>query len=76
MGLQLRPAADTASSAMDTSSHETSWVGLARRLWIKDSPVFNVKPEIIKTDIWDPLEAERFSLRSLAALENLQILEK
>ena len=70
MGLQLRPA-----SAMDAPL-EDSWVAVAQKLWLSGNPVRKVKPEILKTDIWDALEADRFSLRALTTLENLQILEK
>lgn len=71
MGLQLRPVA----SAMDAPL-EDAWAALARRLWLSDNPAQKVKPETIKADIWDALEADRFSLRALATFENLQILEK
>lgn len=71
MGLQLRPV----TSAMDAPL-EDAWAALARRLWLSDNPVQKAKPETIKVDIWDGLEADRFSLRALATLENLQILEK
>jgi hypothetical protein len=71
MGLQLR----TVASAMDTSL-EDAWAALAQRLWLSDNPAQKVKPETLKADIWDALEADRFSLRALAILENLQILEK
>jgi hypothetical protein len=71
MGLQLRPIA----SAMDLPL-EDAWAALAQRLWLSGNSAQKVKPETIKTDIWDALEADRFSLRALTTLENLQILEK
>lgn len=52
------------------------WVKLAKTHWLETPRVRKVKPDVIKKDFWDPLEAERFSLRSLLILENLNILEK
>lgn len=71
MGLQLRPI----PSAMDAPL-EDAWATLAQRLWSPGYSTGKVKPETVKTDIWDALEADRFSSRSLTTLENLQILEK
>jgi len=45
-------------------------------MWLVDTPIQKVKSETIKTEIWDPLEDDRFSPRSLAALEDLQVLER
>ena len=70
MGLQLRPA-----FAMD-APHEDAWTAVAQRLWPSNTPVRKAKPETVKTEVWDALEADRFSLRALTTLENLQILEK
>ena len=70
MGLQLRPA-----SAMDAPLDDV-WTTLAQRLWLSDRPLRKVQPETVKTDVWDALERDQFSLRALTALENLQILEK
>ena len=70
MGLQLRPA-----FAMDAPLEDV-WAALAQRLWLSGSSVRKVQPETVKTDIWDALEVERFSVRALTTLENLQILEQ
>lgn len=70
MSLQLRPA-----SAMDAPLDDM-WTTLAQRLWLSDSPLRKVQPETVKTEVWDVLEGDHFSLRALTALENLQILEK
>ncbi|KIX06734.1 uncharacterized protein Z518_04710 [Rhinocladiella mackenziei CBS 650.93] len=77
MGLQLRPAL---APALDVSANtqnvvEGPWEELARKYWLKNAPT-RVKPELIKTAIWDPLEQDQFAFRSLAVLENLQILER
>ncbi|KAL1988551.1 hypothetical protein VTN96DRAFT_8946 [Rasamsonia emersonii] len=55
---------------------DNRWVNLARTHWLKETQVRKVKQDVIKKEIWDPLEAEGFSLRSLLTLENLNILEK
>lgn len=52
------------------------WVKLAKTHWLKTSKVRKVKQDVIKKDLWDPLVEDRFSLRSLLILENLNILEK
>ncbi|KAI5291499.1 hypothetical protein KEM54_004164 [Ascosphaera aggregata] len=41
-----------------------------------DAVTFKSQNSIVKRELWDPLEAENFSLRSLLVLENLHILEK
>jgi intron-binding protein aquarius len=51
-------------------------VRLAKTHWLDAANVRKVKHDVIKKDIWDPLEAESFSFRSLLILENLNILEK
>jgi intron-binding protein aquarius len=55
---------------------DNHWVNLARTHWLKKAKVRKVKQDVIKKQIWDPLEAEGFPLRSLLTLENLNILEK
>ncbi|KAK5365740.1 hypothetical protein LTR20_009651 [Exophiala xenobiotica] len=77
MGLQLRP---TMAPAIDAAggthgADENSWEELARKHWLGKVST-KAKPELIKTAIWDPLEQEDFTLRSLATLESLQILER
>ena len=56
---------------------ENHWSHLAEQHWLKpSSKTRKVRPEVIKTKIWDALEQEKFDLRSLRLLENLQFLEK
>ncbi|CAG8287914.1 unnamed protein product [Penicillium olsonii] len=54
---------------------DSPWVQLAKSHWL-DAKVRKAKPDVIKKQLWDPLEAEAFSSRSLLILENLNILEK
>ncbi|KAJ5090497.1 hypothetical protein N7532_009181, partial [Penicillium argentinense] len=54
---------------------DSPWVKLAKAHWL-DVKVRKVKPDVIKKQLWDPLEAEGFSTRSLLILENLNVLEK
>ena len=52
-----------------------SWEPVAQKYWLKSIPS-RVKPETIKSEIWDPLERNDFSSRALSPLESLQILER
>ena len=59
------------------SSDEEQWKQLAEAQWSKSSSKERkVRPEIVKTEIWDVLEKEGFAFRSLLILDNLQLLEK
>jgi intron-binding protein aquarius len=52
---------------------------LAKKHWLKGTKKttkVKVKPDVVKKEIWDVLEAEGFPFRSLLVLENLRILEK
>lgn len=58
---------------------ENSFVILAKKTWLKISKKttkVKVKPDVLKTEIWDVLEKEDFAFKSLLVLENLQILER
>ncbi|KAJ9405029.1 hypothetical protein DTO045G8_7202 [Paecilomyces variotii] len=54
---------------------DNRWVSLAKAHWLKPSKARKAKQDVIK-ELWEPLEAEAFSLRSLLILENLHVLEK
>ncbi|KAG2417127.1 hypothetical protein HFD88_008345 [Aspergillus terreus] len=68
-GLDSRPT-------VEDFREDSAWVQLAKTHWLKTSKVRKVKQDVIKKDLWDALEAENFSFRSLLTLENLNILEK
>ena len=57
---------------------ENPWTLLARKHWLKANAgaKVRVKSNVIKIEIWDVLESEVFTFRSLLILENLQILEE
>ncbi|KAK6611078.1 dead helicases superfamily protein [Botrytis cinerea] len=62
----------------EVSQDESSFSQLAAKYWLKPSKKsakVKVKPDVIKNEIWDVLEQEEFSYRSLLTLENLHILE-
>lgn len=64
---------------VDESQIESPFAQLAAKHWLKPSKKSSkvkVKPDVIKKEIWDILEQEDFSFRSLLTLENLHILEK
>ncbi|GAB1214986.1 hypothetical protein ATERTT37_004168 [Aspergillus terreus] len=67
-GLDSRPT-------VEDFREDSAWVQLAKTHWLKTSKVRKVKQDVIKKDLWDALEAENFSFRSLLTLENLNILE-
>lgn len=66
---------ETTSSVSDIGG-DSRWVTLAQKHWLKQSKVRKIKQDVVKNEIWDPLEAEGFTARSLLTLENLNILEK
>jgi intron-binding protein aquarius len=82
MGLQLRPAMAPALDSSTSNMNDTSasagerWEEVAQDLWLGKSTPLSLRPELVKSRIWDPLEAEAFSWRSLSFLEGLQILER
>ncbi|KAK2739281.1 hypothetical protein FQN57_006616 [Myotisia sp. PD_48] len=55
---------------------ENHWVSLAQTHWLKSTKARKARPEVLKNEIWDRLQAEGFPLHSLLILENLHILEK
>lgn len=73
-GLDSRPT-------VEDFREDSSWVKLARTHWLTGGASSKVRKgkkqqDVVKKEIWDPLEAEGFTLRSLLTLENLSILEK
>lgn len=58
---------------------QSEFAQLAKQHWLKPSKKatkVKVKNDVLKRDIWDPLEREKFPLSSLLALEGLQTLER
>ena len=58
---------------------ENEFATLARQHWLKTSRRTTkviVKNDVLKREIWDPLEKDGFPLKSLLALEGLQTLER
>ncbi|KAL2836517.1 hypothetical protein BJY01DRAFT_55605 [Aspergillus pseudoustus] len=79
MGLQTQHAMAHGFDSRPTVEDfrdDSPWVQLAKSHWLETSNVRKVKHDAIKKDIWDPLETENFSFRSLLTLENLNALEK
>ncbi|OAP55227.1 hypothetical protein AYL99_10927 [Fonsecaea erecta] len=74
MALALDVQADISIQAEDCIN---PWEELAKKYWWdRDNAPTKVKPEVIKSAIWDPLEQDSFAFHSLATLENYQILER
>lgn len=58
---------------------ESPFAQLAKKHWLKQgkkSAKVKIKPQVLKKEIWDVLEQEGFSYKTLLVLENLQILER
>lgn len=58
---------------------DSPFAQLAKKHWLKNSKKstkVKVKQDVLKNEIWDVLEQEDFSFKSLLVLENLQILER
>lgn len=54
---------------------ENLFAQVAKKLWLgKKTTKVKVKPDVLKKEIWDVLEKEDFTFKSLLVLENLQIL--
>ena len=55
---------------------ENHFALIARKYWLGASSVHKVRPEVVKKELWDELEAVDFAYSSLLVLENLQLLER
>ena len=58
---------------------ENEFAQLAKQHWLKTkkrAAKVKVKNDVLKNEIWDPLEKESFPIKSLLTLEGLQILER
>jgi intron-binding protein aquarius len=51
---------------------------VAKQHWLKPTRAtkVKVKNDVLKRDIWDPLEKEKFPSAALVELESLQVLER
>lgn len=67
-------------TTVDTAAEgDSEFAQLAKQHWLKPSKratKVKVKNDVLKQDIWDPLERDKFPTSSLVALEGLQILER
>jgi intron-binding protein aquarius len=70
------PSQPNSRPAINDSNSNNHYVDVAQKHWLKSSKLGNVKPNVIKQDIWDHLEEDGFAHGSLLVLENLQILER
>ena len=76
---ELRHALDDGRPTVADLGGENSFAQLAKKHWLKSSKKttkVKVKPDVVKTEIWDVLEKDGFAFKSLLVLENLQILER
>ncbi|KAF2153762.1 P-loop containing nucleoside triphosphate hydrolase protein [Myriangium duriaei CBS 260.36] len=49
---------------------------LARKYWLGKTKVKKVQSNVVKAEIWDPLEKENFPFQQLLLLEQLQLLDR
>lgn len=66
------------TAAPPVAEEESGFAQLAKQHWLKPSKKaakVKVKNDVLKQNIWDPLEKDKFPPASLLALESLQILE-
>ena len=73
------PQADDHPTPAEVEEEEHAFVQLARKNWLKPgkrSAKVKVKNDVVKQGIWDHLEREGFSHKSLVLLESLQTLER
>jgi intron-binding protein aquarius len=76
---EVRREVDDGRPTVADLEGENAFAQLATKHWLKTSKKVTkvkVKPDVLKTEIWDVLEKEDFSFKSLLVLENLQILER
>lgn len=55
---------------------DNHYAQLARKYWLGSAKVKKVQANVIKSEIWDSLEKDDFSHRSLLLLEQLQLLDR
>lgn len=78
-GAQSQNTDPPPTAADPASEGQSEFAQLAKQHWLKPSKKatkVKVKNDVLKRDIWDPLEKDKFPLSSLLALEGLQILER
>jgi intron-binding protein aquarius len=73
------PSVDNTRPTVADLQGDHPFAQLAKQHWLKESKSVSkvkVKPEVVKKEIWDILEQDNFSYKSLLVLENLQVLER
>jgi intron-binding protein aquarius len=82
-----KPKLEASSKTDKASNHpsatdadgDNAFAQLARQHWLKKTKRANkvkVNIDVLKGEIWDPLQKEGFDLKSLLVLEGLQLLER
>lgn len=78
-GVQPQNSQPISTATVPATEGQSEFAQLAKQHWLKPSKKaakVKVKNDVLKRDIWDPLEKDKFPLSSLLALEGLQILER
>ena len=76
--MEPRKEVDDGRPTVSDLQGESPFAQLAKKHWLKPGKksVVKIKPQVLKKEIWDVLEQEGFSYKTLLVLENLQILER
>ena len=77
--MEARKEVDDGRPTVADLQSESPFAQLAKKHWLnmgKKSTKVKIKPQVLKKEIWDVLEEEGFSYKTLLVLENLQILER
>ncbi|KAF2145168.1 uncharacterized protein K452DRAFT_244878 [Aplosporella prunicola CBS 121167] len=69
-----RPVASARPTVADLHG-DSHYAHVARTHWLDAAKPPKVKPNVVKDELWDQLEAEDFAFGSLLILENLHLLE-
>lgn len=74
-----QPLSTAAPPTEPAPQSESEFAQLAKQHWLKPSKKatkVKVKNDVLKQEVWDRLEKEKFPVTSLLELEALQILER
>lgn len=76
----VAPVPDNNKKAQPTAvimDGDSQFAQVAREYWLQSkNDVIKVKDDVLKREIWDPLEKDKFAYKSLLVLESLQTLER
>ncbi|KZF22773.1 intron-binding protein aquarius [Xylona heveae TC161] len=75
-GTKHAPSEHESRPTVSDLQGDNYFVQLARENWLEGSKPTKLKQDVLKSQIWDKLEAGGFQFKDLLILENLQFLER